>query len=546
MAQRDEIDVPAPLGSDSAASLSFPDVPRLELDQLLGQLVDRAQEVMATQGRLRGLLRANQLVSSDLTSSAVLQRTAEAARDLVRARCAAVDLYDPGGAHVESGRAAGDTGRPAPADADAEMTVPIQACGEDIGTVRFTGSARGRFSTEDRQLALALATTVSMAIQNARLYEAARRRGEWLQASAAIIQQLLSGDEGGRHPLELIARSSRHVAEADLVAVLRLHDEDSVTPSLRVDVLVGPEGVRPAGQPVPLEGAWLGQVFTAGRPLVLTTGETHQLGPAPWDGPDVGAVLAAPLVGSRTTHGVLCAARLPGRPEFTPTDLEMAAGFANQAAVAIELADARAEQQRAVLLDERERIAADLHNTVVQRLFGIGLSLQGVLAEIGNGRAAERIRATVDEVDRTINRIRSALFPLQPSAPPPARNPRDRVLDAVTELVPGMGVEPDVRFSGLLTGVMAPDLVEDLVAVVRGALQDVARRGRATTVSVDLVQDRDGLVVHVRDDDAEGAGAATGKAAADLRRRAERHGGTLTVSAGTRFGTSLYWWVPQA
>jgi signal transduction histidine kinase len=135
---------------------------------------------------------------------------------------------------------------------------------------------------------------------------------------------------------------------------------------------------------------------------------------------------------------------------------------------------------------------------------------------------------------------------VQAGAAPSCPDPRDRVLDAVAELVPALGVEPDLRFSGLLAGRMPADLVEDLVAVVRLALLDVARRARATIVSVDLVQDRDGVVVHVRDDDPEGADAETGDAAADLRRRAERHGGTLTVSAGTPVGTSLYWWAPRS
>jgi signal transduction histidine kinase len=221
----------------------------------------------------------------------------------------------------------------------------------------------------------------------------------------------------------------------------------------------------------------------------------------------------------------------------------MAGGFANQAAVAIELVDARAEQQRAVVFDERERIAADLQDTVVQRLFAVGLALQGVLADLGQSRAADRIRATVDEVDRTINQIRSALFPLQ--APGPGFDPRDRVLVAVAETIAALGFEPDLRFAGLLAGTVTADLVEDVVFVVREALLDVGRRGRATSAAVDVVEDRDGLVVHVRDDDPRGDGAAAGRVAGELQRRAARHGGTFTVTAGTPAGTSFYWWVPR-
>jgi signal transduction histidine kinase len=263
----------------------------------------------------------------------------------------------------------------------------------------------------------------------------------------------------------------------------------------------------------------------------------------PWTGVEVGAVLAVPLTGSTTVHGVLCAARLSRRPAFSGTDLEMAGGLANQAAVALELADARAERQRALVLDERERIAVDLHDTVVQRLFSVGLSLQGVLAGLTDARAVERVRATVAEVDRTINDIRSAVFPLP--AGMAQIDPRDRVLEAVSDVGPALGFEPDLRFSGLLAGAVATDLVEDLVAVVRAGLLDVAHRGRARTAMVDVVEDRDGLVVHVRDDDCDGTGAATDAAGDDLRRRAARHGGSFTVNAGTPAGTSLYWWIPR-
>jgi GAF domain-containing protein len=570
MAPREDSERPVPRGAAPEPCLSFPDGPRLELDQLLGQLVDRAQEVMATQGRLRGLLRANQLVSGELSTPTVLRRTADAARELVGARRATLELADPGGGLIESADAAPrrratdqgaqspepGAGHSRPGNARAprvavrlapvevtELHVPIRLRDEVVGTLHLEDSTRGAFTPEDRELAEALAATAGLAIQNARLYEAARRREEWLQASAAITRQLLADAEGDCRPLALVARSVRDVAGADVVAVLRPDPGPSAATQLCVDVLVGPDGFERTGPPVPVTGSVLGRVFSEGGPVCLVDGSGDEaLGAMPWSGLAVGAVLAVSLTGSTTVHGVLCAARLPHRPAFSGTDVEMAGGLANQAAVALELADARAERQRAVVLDERERIAVALHDSVVQRLFSVGLSLQGLLAGLSDPRAAERVRATVAEVDRTINQIRSTVFPLQ--AAPADTDPRDRVLDAVADVGPVLGFEPDLRFSGLLAGTVASDLVEDLVAVVRGALLDVAARGRATSASVDVVEDRDGLVVHVRDDDRQGTGA-TDPAEDDLRRRAERHGGTFTVNAGTPTGTSLYWWVPR-
>lgn len=544
--------VPPASGHDEpGARLSFPDLPRLELDQLLGQLVDRAQEVMGTQGRLRGLLRANQLVTSELASSAVLHRTAEAARDLVGARHVLLDVAGPAGTVVESVSAGASvptprTSRrqgPAAGRPEAVLDVPIRVRGEVVGALHLQDGERGAFSQEDRELVQALAVTAGLAVQNAWLYESARRRGEWLQASAAITRELLADGDSGAGALELVARGIRDVAGADVVAVLLPEPEPSSPRCLCVEVLVGPCDVEAAGTPIAVAGTALGQVFSGGRPERLD-GRALQEDPGavPWKGVTVDAVLAVPLRGSEEVLGVLCAARLPGHPGFSPTDVEMAGDFAAQAAVAIELSAARAEQQRAVVLDERERIAVDLHDTVVQQLFSVGLTLQGAAAGFPDDRAAGRVRDAVEQIDRIINRIRSTVFPLQTAANRPS--PREQVMDAVAEAAGALGFEPDLRFSGLLADAVAADLVPDVVAVVRDALSDVARRHRATTASIDVVEDRDGVVVHVRDDDGQPPDQP-GVAGAALRRRAERHGGTFTVTAGTSAGTSQYWWVPR-
>jgi GAF domain-containing protein len=566
MAARDGTGLPSPRTGAAPVELSFPDLPRLELDELLGQLVDRAHEVLRTQGRLRGLLRAAQLVTSELHSTTVLHRTVEAARDLLGARHADITLSeDAGGRRIESATARAD-GCPDAADVDRaaggvagtprtftgppgtapgclhDLYVPVAVRGESIGILHVEDSDHGGFTSEDRELARALAATAGMAVQNARLYESARRRGEWLQASAAITRELLTGGQSGAGALELVARSSRDVAGADLVAVLRPDVEPGAT-ELCVEVLVGPE--EWGGRSVPVAGSLLGRVYTRGESVSVAAGDLdEESGAMPWTAAPLGPLLAAPLVGSAGVRGVLCAARFPGRPPFSTTDAQMAGSFAGQAAVAIELADARAEQQRALLLEERERIAADLQDHVVQRLFGVGLSLQGVLASLSDRRAAERVRASVDEVDRTIGHIRSTVFPLRTGPGARDLDPRGRVLDAVGSVVSALGFEPDLRFAGLLGGTVAGDVVEDLVAVVRAALLDVARRGRSSTAMVDVVEDRDGLVVHVRDDDPQGPDES-GPVASELLRRAERHGGRSTVSAGTPGGTSQYWWVPR-
>ena len=221
-----------------------------------------------------------------------------------------------------------------------------------------------------------------------------------------------------------------------------------------------------------MSGSLSGQVFSTGTPLRQSIGDA---GSAPRPDLDLGPVLAVPLHGSSRMHGVLWAARRRGRLAFGAEEVEMAAGFANQAALAIELAEARAEQQRAVMLDERERIAADLHDHVIQRFLAAGLSLQSTA---GTPRAARSPTGSWPRSTTSTPRfgqIRTSIFQLQ-QLPHPARL-RARLLDVATDLTPALGFEPSVRFSGVVDAV-GHDVDEDVLAVLP-PLSNVARHARA-------------------------------------------------------------------
>ena len=563
-------------GAGREPGLTFPDLPRLELDQLLTQLVERAHEVMATQGRLRGLLRASQMVTRDLTLPAVLRRIVEAARDLVGARYAALGVISPTGGlaefvhagmpedavarigHLPEGkgllgaliedprpirlrRIAGDQRSagfpPGHPPMSSFLGVPVRIRDEVFGNLYLAESTNGEFSAEDEELTLALAATAAVAIENARLYESATSRGEWLQAVAAITRGVLSAEpEDAGDSLELVARTSLRIARADLVTVVLPGGPDE----LLIEVAVGPGAAGLAGTRLPMNGSLSGQVFSTGTPLRQSMGDA---GAASRPDLDLGPVLAVPLHGSRRMHGVLWAARRQGRSAFGAEEVEMAAGFANQAALAIELAEARAEQQRAVMLDERERIAADLHDHVIQRLFAAGLSLQSTAGTLGAGPAADRILAAVDDLDATIRQIRTSIFQLQQI--PQARAPglRSRLLDVATDLTPVLGFEPAVRFSGVIDAV-ADDVGEDVLAVVRESLSNVARHARAGSAEVDVAATADRLTVDVRDDGV-GLGSTERRSGLDnLRRRADRRGGTFAVDPREPTGTWLSWSVP--
>jgi signal transduction histidine kinase len=262
------------------------------------------------------------------------------------------------------------------------------------------------------------------------------------------------------------------------------------------------------------------------------------------ESPDLGPLLVLPLLGSHRVHGVLAVGRLVGRPPFSAEDLQMASGFANQAALAIELAEARAEQQRALMFEERDRIAADLHDHVIQRLFAAGMSLQSVAAGLPAGRATELITGAIGDLDDTISQIRNSIFKLQRLPQQRGRGVRERLLGVLTDVTPALGFPPTLRLSGPVEHLLSGPLLEDLLAVLREALTNVARHAEATSVTVDLGTTGEMVRLEVLDD---GRGIPDGgrrSGLLNLRRRAERQGGAFTAAPREPSGTMLCWSVP--
>ena len=574
---------PGSVPTPAPGELTFPDMPRMELDQLLTQLVERAQEVMATQSRLRGLLRANQMVLAGLDLPAVLRRIVAAARELVGAKYAALGVIAPAGGlaefihtalpegtverigHLPQGKgllgALIDDPRPIrlarisddPRSAGfppghppmtSFLGVPIFIRDEVFGNLYLTESTKGAFTAEDEELCSAIAATAAVAIQNARLYEAARTRSEWLQATATITRQLLSPEaEDGRPPLELIARLSMEVAKADLITVSLPAGDDQ----LRIAEVAEaePSGVH-RGTRVPVAGTLVGRVFGSGEPLRLPhledVEEREALNVTRLD---VGPVMVVPLLGSRGPRGVLAAVRKRGRLAFTDTDLDMATSFANHAAIAVELAQARAEQQRAAMLDERDRIAADLHDQVIQRLFAAGLSLQSVATSLGPGRAADRILATVSDLDATISQIRTTIFELHDQRTAAPDGLRAQLVEVAADAAKALGFDPAVRFEGPVD-TLPPDVAEDVVAVLRESLANVARHARAKNATVELSVQPEQLVLTVHDDGVGIGDVPRASGLHNMRRRAERHQGECHVTRRRPRGTTVRWRIPRA
>ena len=564
---------------------TVPDGPKLELDELLKQLIERAQDVVSTQDRLRGLLRANQAIVGNLSLPVLLQRTVQAACELAHARYGALGVIAPAGGleqfvhvgideqtaarigHLPEGKgllgALIDDPRPIrlrTMSSDPRsvgfppghppmtsfLGVPIRVRDEVFGNLYLTERENGEFTAEDEVLVSALAATASVAIENARMYDEARRRQQWLQASTEVSQQLLSSD--GEDPLRLIARQAQQIANADVVTVV-LPTADG---RLIVEVASGEGADELTALTFAIEDTLAGLAFNSGQPvLVGDISEDPRYTVHLSDVVPVGPVMVLPLGGLAQVRGALVIGRLRGRHRFAEADLEMATTFANHAAVALELADARTDQQRIVLLEDRDRIARDLHDHVIQRLFAIGLTVQSVAIGLGDDERATRLSRVVSDIDETIRQTRTSIFQLHGPLGPETGTVRTRLLTVAAEVTAVLGFEPQVRFSGPIDAVVPEPVVDDLVAVLREALTNTARHAHASRVDVDVTTTTTQLSMAVTDDGVGISDNGRSSGLANLRQRAEQHGGSLTLARGvperthpTNEGTRLLWTIP--
>ncbi|HEX8094716.1 GAF domain-containing protein [Jatrophihabitans sp.] len=552
-------------------------VPQLGLGELLDQLISRAQDVRDVQAKLNGLLAANEAIMGHLELPVVLRQIVRAACNLVDARYGALGVINPDGDGLEQFVYEGiddetaarigslPTGRgllgaliqdPRPirlkriADdprsvgfpahhppMDSFLGVSITVRSSVFGNLYLTGRRHGDFTEADEELVRAVAGTAAVAIENARLYDEARRRERWLQATAEVTQQLLS--YSGEDPLTVIARSVHEIADADLVTVVL----PAATPGeLMVEVAIGLGADRMTGMCYPTEHSMAGAVIDASEPILIDDIEEkpqytlHMREVAP-----VNAVIGLPLTGSSKPRGCLLVARLSGRRGFTQNDLQMATIFANHAAVALELADARSDQQRIVLLEDRDRIARDLHDHVIQRLFATGLTVQSLQTHQPEPAAAAKLGQVVTDLDDTIRQIRTSIFDLRGPLSPVSARVRTDLLKVAAEQAAHLGFEPTLRFSGPVDSVVSPEVAAELTAVLREALSNVVRHAHAGFVEVTLDVARGQLGLSVADDGV-GMGDTTRRSGlANLDERARRHGGSLTVTSSPNGGTQLQW-----
>jgi signal transduction histidine kinase len=391
---------------------------------------------------------------------------------------------------------------------------------------------------------IALALAAGTAVSNARLYQESRLQQRWLSASVEIGSQLLASS--GEDPLRMIARRAIDIADADLVS-LGLMTADGT--ALVVEVAYGDGAEELIGQRFAFESTLAGRAITQRQPLLLVAGEEPELPSHLASIMEAGPIMVLPLLSTDRVRGVLSLLRKRGGRPFSVGDLAMAAGFASHASVALELADSRAAEQKVVLLEDRERIARDLHDHVIQELFAIGLSLESVVGILGPDAAiGQRIQQRVEDIDRTIRRIRTSIFALRGPLDMMSDGLRQRILEIASDVTPALGFPPHVSFAGIIDLGLSDELADDLAAVAREALTNVAKHAHAASASLDLSVTKAQVALIVTDD---GVGVGVGETVrssglANLRVRAEKHNGTFEVQPGSSGGTVVKWKAPVA
>jgi signal transduction histidine kinase len=553
--------------------------PNGRIDDLLDEVAVHLDDIRTSRERLRGLLDAVVAVASELELSSVLRHIVSVARLLANARYAALGVlgdahdlsefvYDGIDADLAHRIGALPTGGgllgqlisdPQPLRLDVlgdhpascgfppdhpPMTsflgVPILVRGRVFGNLYLTDKVSGTgFTEEDEALVVALAAAAGVAIDNARLYERAVRQQQWLEASAEITGRMLAGATSDEL-LSLIANIAHGLAGADESGV-RIPDPGRE--QLVLTAASGERSVSAIGERLPITGTVLGDLFLSGGSL-----HDPDLSRSRPDDPlvvnrGVGPMLAIALQVGDGVHGTLSLSRYAGRAPFDPEDVPLLESFGYQAALALAFTEARADSERLLILGDRDRIARDLHDLVIQRIFAAGLALQAVGSLLPPGEVSTRLSKVVDELDDTIRDLRTSIFALQHDHVGDD-GIRLRIVDLVNRSADGLGFAPRLRISGEIDTRLAPEPAEQLYAAVTEALANVVRHSGASQVDVHI-EVGDELVLTVADD-GKGFTDDTGRRSGlgNLWERAEAMGGHLELGESELGGAQLRWSVP--
>ncbi|MER5226675.1 sensor histidine kinase [Streptomyces flaveus] len=569
--------------SPTAGRKDGPAAPQLRLDELLEGLQAQVAQVRATRDRVHTLLDAVLAIGSDLDLDVVLRRITESAVAVVDAEYGALGVlgeegrikqfitvgvdedtikaighYPEGegilgllirepeplrladlGTHPES------VGFP---EGHPPMTTflgaPVRVRDRVFGNLYLTDKRGGaQFDDEDEAVLRTLAAAAGVAIDNARLYEDTRRRERWLAASSELTRSLLSGTDPDQ-VLHQVATTVRSLSGADLVTVAVPIDGGD---ELVIEAADGEGAERVRGLVLPTT-TLAAKVYHSNERI-----SSSALSQEPQEGGgsaallELGAGFLLPLGGREHARAVLQVANLPGGENFSDATMTMIGGFADQAALALEIAEHRREAEHLLILTDRDRIARDLHDLAIQRLFASGLTLNSVLGRISDRpEAAERVQRVVDDLDDTIKTVRTTIYALRERDRSEGRGGlRAKLLSETDQTAESLGFSPALRMTGLLDTDVPAGHAEHLLAVLRETLSNAARHAHATAVEVTAETDGSRLRLRVSDNGRGIDPAVTRRSGLDnLHRRATDLGGTLTLTPNEPTGTVVEWTVP--
>jgi signal transduction histidine kinase len=414
---------------------------------------------------------------------------------------------------------------------------PVQAMGKVFGNI-YLAEKRGdsKFSREDEESVVILATQAGAAIANATLYAETRQRERWLDALRDTTSEILAGSDADAL-LARIAEHARDLAGADSATIVT---DTSTLGQLVVAAAVGAQAAQVQGQSVPASGSISGAVMESGKPLVTEDANAHsgayqpiiRLG-------RVGPAIFVPLRMRGRATGTLMVANLKGGRRFDAQTVRLVETFADQASVAMEYVRAQADVRRLGLLEERERIAKELHDGIIQSLFAVGMNLQGTALMSSSPETAARVEVAVNELDNVIRDLRNYIFGLRPGIL--ADRQLDQALRALGQEVQvnsgsSVVVEVDSALAARLSG-----RSHEIVQLTREALSNVARHANAKNSAVRLVQAGRRAVLSIEDDGSgfDASQEATGSGLRNMRQRASALGGTLRITSKDAQGTIL-------
>src|SRR3954470_17691525 len=548
----------------------------MRLTELLDEVQDRLASVARAPAPVQSLLDAFLSISTGLDLPSTLRRIVETACELVDARYGALGVLREGGdglrafihigvdeetadrmGHLPEGKGVlgelisepfplrtRDLGThpssvgfpPQHPPMESFLGVPVLVRGTVFGNLYMTEKRHGEFTAEDEAVLTALAGAAGIAIDNARLYEESEIRQRWLSAVADVRAVLLEAPSA-EEALALIAARISDLTSAD--ATWLLMGPIPETGAYTISAQSG-EGLRDltSERLFPEESPVLGALEEAGGVVSLQPSGMAYESRNPHI--DWGPCIAIPLRGTHADDAVVIAARKAGADPFDESLAPLVTAFADQASVALDMAARQRLARQLDVYEDRDRIARDLHDHVIQRVFAAGLALQSVLPRMSDAQVRSRVQAVIGQLDETVRDIRTTIFDLHiTDAVDSGESVRRRLLDIVTETA-GSVLKPTVRMSGAVDSLLTGELAADVEAVVREGVSNAARHSGAghVTVTLDVTED---VVVEIADDGRGIDPMAARSGLRNLEQRAGRHGGRAAVEPLLDGGTRLRW-----